>query len=145
MRHWLKYSAVLALCIAGAIFAVGIYYKYGIKTPERLIQIPETNFSVILRGPDEKGHYRYDVLEKTHVVAERFLGPITPTSATATVSTQSDGIVRLDWGSHPSAGFILLDFNERKVVRDSNSGNMPNEPFLSIPAAPSSPPRRLSR
>jgi hypothetical protein len=92
--------------------------------------IPGTGCLVTLQEPDFKHHYSYTISAGNKVLVNRFLGPVT------VISTDKPFIVkegfqryRISWGSGPSAAFALIDFNERKIIADTNQANPANQPF----------------
>ena len=101
--------------------------------------LPGSRLTVVLHGPDPKGHYSYTVeTAGGAVLARRFLGgPAVRTGGRATVMEEGGGIVRLNWSDEedPDAGaFAIFDVARPSIVRDVNGANPRDVPLEAPPA-----------
>lgn len=94
------------------------------------IVIPGSGCLVTLQEPDFKHHYSYTISDGNKVLVRRFLGPVHVTSTDKPVMVREGFLrYRISWGPGASAAFALIDFNERKIIADTNQANLANEPF----------------
>jgi hypothetical protein len=94
------------------------------------LQIPNTDYAVVLVGPDNKGHYRYRVLEKHTIVVDRFLGPTHVDEKSVWSIEETENMVyTLKFGKKEYSARVKLDLLKRCVVNDINGANASMEAF----------------
>ena len=104
-------------------------------SPISKVNLPDSEFSVCLYGPDDEGNYHYTVFRDNfrRRFVSRSLGPVdVDQSALPTIKEEAEGIYRITWGSGPGAAFTVLDVSHKTYIEDANPENTRNEPFKSM-------------
>lgn len=130
--------AILLTCTAlGLLMLLLIFRPPGDEgiSPISEVNLPDSEFSVCLYGPDDEGNYDYIVYRDNfrRSFVSRSLGPVdVDQSALPTIKEEAEGIYRITWGSGPRAAFTVLDVSHKTYIEDANPENARNEPFKSM-------------
>ncbi len=96
--------------------------------------LPQSDYAVILHGPDSKGRYYYSIANTAEGAAERYgiwpfgSGTIDPEVAPV-IQQEAPGVYRVTLGNGQDAEFVVVDTLQKRIVKDSNPENSTNRPF----------------
>jgi hypothetical protein len=102
-------------------------------------EIPGSQYSVSVFGPDESGEFHYTIwtidtkLAFAHVSRSLGSAPVDPIAEPIVVDN-GNGIYRVQWGTKSDSAFVTIDSRDDVIVDDSNAANSTNTPI---------PPRNL--
>lgn len=133
----LSLPVLMAAAALVLLFLLLIFHPPGDEgiSPISEVNLPDSEFSVCLYGPDDEGNYDYTVFRDNfrRSFVSRSLGPVDVDQPDApTVKEVSEGVYRITWGSGPQAAFTVLDVSHKTYLEDANPENARNEPFKSM-------------